>query len=95
MNVNIVFFWDVTPCSLVEGYQHFGGTCCLQVSRETSSIFYPEDGGSRFFVNVGFFLPHYTASHPIIFITVGTSSLTHFCAAAHDFPVLGPQLYEV
>jgi hypothetical protein len=35
MIVQIVVFWDVTPCSLVGGYQCLGGTCCLhlQVSK--------------------------------------------------------------
>jgi hypothetical protein len=24
-------FWVVTPCSVVVGYQRFGGTCCLRL----------------------------------------------------------------
>jgi hypothetical protein len=27
-------FWDVTPCSLVDNYQYFGGGCCLTPSRQ-------------------------------------------------------------
>jgi len=23
------FFWVVTPCNIVTGYQHYGGPCCL------------------------------------------------------------------
>jgi len=26
----IIVFWDVTmPCSLIDGYHNFGGTCCF------------------------------------------------------------------
>jgi hypothetical protein len=32
----VVVFWDVTPCSDVVGYRHFGGPCCLA-----------EDGSSK------------------------------------------------
>jgi hypothetical protein len=28
--MSIVAFWVVTPCKLVDCYQHFGETCCLQ-----------------------------------------------------------------
>jgi hypothetical protein len=33
---NTTVFWDVTPCSLVEVYQRFGGTCYLHLIVETS-----------------------------------------------------------
>jgi hypothetical protein len=102
MNINIVFFWDVRQCNLVEGYQHFWGTCCLhlQGSTDSSSIFYHEDGGSRFLVNVGSFLPAYTASHPIIFITGYLKHHMNFyfallCCFLPLSPVFGPQLYDV
>jgi hypothetical protein len=30
-SVEIAFFWDMTPCSLVDIYQHFGRTYCLHL----------------------------------------------------------------
>jgi hypothetical protein len=32
--MNIGFVWDATPCSLVDIYQRFKGTCCLHLSRQ-------------------------------------------------------------
>jgi hypothetical protein len=29
--IALLLFWDVTPCSLVDRYQHIGGTCCLHL----------------------------------------------------------------
>jgi len=29
-------FWAVTPCSIVVGYQRFGGPCCLHLQGEVS-----------------------------------------------------------
>jgi hypothetical protein len=29
VNVKKSVFWDMTPCSLIDMYQSFGGTCCL------------------------------------------------------------------
>ena len=29
--LKIILFWDVTPCSMVAVFRHFGGTCCLQL----------------------------------------------------------------
>lgn len=31
-NKDIMVFCDVTPCSMVDGYQPFGRTCCLHLS---------------------------------------------------------------
>jgi hypothetical protein len=50
-NYKIIVFWDVTSCSLVESYQHFGGASCfhLQSRKYLYSyihLFYPEGGGS-------------------------------------------------
>jgi hypothetical protein len=30
VSVKITVFWDVTPCCVVNGYQHFGRTCYLR-----------------------------------------------------------------
>jgi hypothetical protein len=38
----IVGFWFMMPCSLLSGYQGFGGTYCLHV----------QDGGNMFLQNV-------------------------------------------
>jgi hypothetical protein len=37
-SVKMAAFWVVAPCSLVEVYQRFRGTCCLHR---------PDDGGSK------------------------------------------------
>jgi len=29
MKIQVAFFWVMTPCSDVAGYQRFGGPCCL------------------------------------------------------------------
>jgi hypothetical protein len=29
VSMKMTVFWDVTPCSLVDVYQHFRGACCL------------------------------------------------------------------
>jgi hypothetical protein len=39
-------FLDITYCSLVDGYQRFGGTCCLHL--QSRRLFHLEDGDSRF-----------------------------------------------
>jgi hypothetical protein len=31
-------FWDVTPCSLVEVYQRFRGTCCLHHQGDDADV---------------------------------------------------------
>jgi hypothetical protein len=38
MTSNVAVFWDMTPFSIVDGYQYFGGICNL--------LFYPADGSS-------------------------------------------------
>jgi hypothetical protein len=54
---------DVMPCSLIDWYKCFGGTCCLHVQHVDPS-FSPEDGGTRFFVIVVSNLANYTSSYP-------------------------------
>jgi hypothetical protein len=39
VEIQVEFFWFVTPCSVVVGYQRFGGFCCLHLQGE--------DGGKR------------------------------------------------
>jgi hypothetical protein len=46
--MKITIFWDVTPCSLVDRYQSFGGTCCLSLQENTV-----------LFWNVGTYLQNY------------------------------------
>jgi hypothetical protein len=64
-------FWDVTPCSLVELYERFGGTYCLRLqNRRVNSLcllgllFGPEDGGSTFLRNVVKRLPYVHGATP-------------------------------
>jgi hypothetical protein len=49
VNIKIMVLCNMTPCSLVERYQHIKETCCLNHHGSSS---YPEDGGSRFLRNV-------------------------------------------
>jgi len=46
-------FW---PCSVVVGYQRFGGRCCIHLQGE--------DGGNMGLWHVGISPQHYTASEP-------------------------------
>jgi hypothetical protein len=45
MRLKIVVFWDVTPCTLVNRYQRFGGICCLHLQGDT-------EGSSKVFDNM-------------------------------------------
>jgi hypothetical protein len=49
--------WVVAPCSLVEVYRRFRGTCCHRQQG-------PDDGVSTYLWNVGLLLPVYTALQP-------------------------------
>jgi len=31
VKIEVEFFWVVTPCSVMVGYQHFGGPYCMHV----------------------------------------------------------------
>jgi hypothetical protein len=31
MTMNIIVFWDIMQCSVVDRYQHFGESCCLHL----------------------------------------------------------------
>jgi hypothetical protein len=35
-NIHFEVFWILTPCSVLAGYQHFGGPCCLHLRVKTS-----------------------------------------------------------
>jgi hypothetical protein len=48
-------FWDIAPCSLVEGGPRFRGACCLH---------HPDHGGSTHLWNVGVLLRDCTALYP-------------------------------
>jgi hypothetical protein len=45
MSIKVIILWDVMLCSLVDGYQCFGGPFCLHIQ---DIIDFPEDGGSIF-----------------------------------------------
>jgi hypothetical protein len=47
-SMKMAVFWVVAPCSLVEVYRRFRGDR-------------PDDGGSKYLLNVGKLLPDYTA----------------------------------
>jgi hypothetical protein len=59
---NMVVFWVVAPCSLVEVHQRFRGSCCLHHQGDKGDR--PDDGGSRDLWNVGKLVPDYTALQP-------------------------------
>jgi hypothetical protein len=54
--------YGMTPCTLVDRYQRFGGTCCPNF--QSTLLFYPGHGCSRFLRNIGTYLPNNKASHP-------------------------------
>jgi hypothetical protein len=54
-NMKTTVFWDIAPCSVVEVYRLFGGSCCLH---------HQSDGGSKHVWNVGKLLPDFTAQQP-------------------------------
>jgi hypothetical protein len=45
VRTKMAFFWVVPPCSLVEVYQRFRGTCCLHHQGDKSHR--SDDGGSK------------------------------------------------
>jgi hypothetical protein len=54
VKIQVEVFWVVTLCSVLVGYQHFGGPCylCLQ----------DEGGGSRVLRSTGILPQHYMVS---------------------------------
>jgi hypothetical protein len=64
LNIKITVFWDVTLSSSTDRYQRFGGTYSLYHQSILTTLFYTEDGGSRFFWNFGTYPSKHKASHP-------------------------------
>jgi hypothetical protein len=58
--MNVTVFCEVTPCTLVGRYHHYG--------KSTTFVFRAADEGNIFFRKVGSDLPDYTASQPITVI---------------------------
>jgi hypothetical protein len=54
INISIMVFWIVTPCSVAGGCRYFGGTITY--------ILNPEDGADLFLRNVSSHLQDYTTS---------------------------------
>jgi hypothetical protein len=61
----LALFLDVTPCSLADRYQRYGGTCCLR-SHGSYTFLTIYKIGSTFLLNVGPSLPKYKESRPKI-----------------------------
>jgi hypothetical protein len=40
--MNNTVFWDVTPCDVVEVYQHFGGRHCNTIFRPEDALLYSQ-----------------------------------------------------
>jgi hypothetical protein len=60
VKMSIAVFGVVTPCSLVDDYRHFEGTCCLHI--QGRGDFYPEDRGDAFLRTFGNHIKDYTVS---------------------------------
>jgi hypothetical protein len=58
VNTNIMGFWGVTPCSLIDMYESLEDVFMFRVK--------PDDGGSMLIRNVGICVPDYTVSHSVI-----------------------------
>jgi hypothetical protein len=44
--MEIIDFWDIAPCSLVEADQRFRGTYCLHHQGDNGGSTHDDDGGS-------------------------------------------------
>jgi len=38
VDMEVDVFWVLTPCSVVLGYQRFGGPCCLHLQRTSETL---------------------------------------------------------
>jgi hypothetical protein len=61
LTISITLLSAVTPCSLAVKHLSLRRTSCSIIATEE----YRTDGGSTLFLNVGIYLPNYTASHSI------------------------------
>lgn len=55
---NIMVFWGVMLCSLVDMCQNFRGCYCIHLEVRRNASFFPEYGGSRFLRNMRIYLPN-------------------------------------
>jgi hypothetical protein len=66
VNINVMVFCDVTPCSLVDMCHCFiWAVAVVKEIFRTQEGFYREEGGSSFILNISDDLPRYTESHLI------------------------------
>jgi len=49
----VEFFWDMTPCRMVYGYQSLEAVCCLH---HLFHFYHPEDGGGKLLRSVGTYI---------------------------------------
>jgi hypothetical protein len=55
LKIEVEVFWVLTSCSVVVGYQRFGGSCRLHLQGEVSGVLrhiYPEDLDLRMYISL-------------------------------------------
>jgi hypothetical protein len=63
VNMNILIFWNVTPCILVDRYEYFR-KLYYRLHIPGSRASYHDSGSRKFLRNAGNDLLHHIASHP-------------------------------
>lgn len=63
MLMKVEVLWDTTHCQQINGYQCFGGACCLYL-HFNFELWRPEDRNSKLIQNVGDHLKINMASYP-------------------------------